>query len=69
MENIKREKGTSDNAIAIKRLKGKQLNLIFNPLSYDELKRIRKAVETALISKKDEQRKALLKQIEELDRD
>ena len=61
------KKGESTTAVAVERLRGKQLNLVFNALGYNELKRIKKAVDTALNSKKEEQRSALLKQIELLD--
>ena len=65
--NTKKKKGESTTAVTVERLRGKQLNLVFNALGYAELKRIKKAVDTALSSKKEEQRNALLKQIELLD--
>jgi|688.fasta_scaffold52813_8 hypothetical protein len=65
--NTKKKKGESTTAIATQRLREKQLNLIFNPLKYDELKRIKKAVDTALNSKKEEQRRLYLDKISELD--
>ncbi len=63
----KTKKGESTTAIAVKRLKDKQLNLVFNSFNYDELRRIKKAVDSALNSKKEEEKQALLKKIELLD--
>jgi hypothetical protein len=63
----KKKKGESTTAIATQRLREKQINLIFNALNFTELKRIKRAVDTALNTKKEEQRSALLKQIELLD--
>ena len=67
ISKTKKKKGESTTAVAVERLRGKQLNLVFNPLGYAELKRIKKAIDTALNSKKEEQRKLYLDKIAELD--
>lgn len=48
-EKTTNKKGTSTTAIAVQRLKEKQLNLVFGALSYDELVRVKQSLETALI--------------------
>lgn len=61
MENIKKEKGTSETAIAVKRLKEKQLNLVFERLSFEEIVRVKNSIDT--IIKK--QKAAKIKELEE----
>lgn len=66
-EKTAKKKGTSTTAIATQRLREKGLNLVFAPLNYKELKRVKTSLETALKSKKEEEKQDLLKQIAELD--
>jgi hypothetical protein len=65
----KKKKGESTTAVAIQRLREPQLNLVFGALKYEEIKRIKISLDTALKNKKDEERKALQKKIDELDKD
>ena len=67
-EKTANKKGTSTTAITVQRLRDKQLNLVFGALSYDELKRVKTSLETAIKRKKYEERKALQKKIDELDK-
>jgi hypothetical protein len=66
MERTKKEKGTSDTAVTAKRLQGKQLNLVFERLSIDELIRIKSSINTAINKKKDAKIKELEEQLENL---
>ncbi len=64
--NKKKDKGTTNTAIAVARLKDKQLNLVFNALSFDELVRVQKSVKTALDSKKADVIKDLEKKLQDI---
>jgi hypothetical protein len=66
MENIKKEKGTSDTAIAVKRLKEKQLNLVFERLSFEEIVRVKNSIDTIIKKQKAAKIKELEEKIEEL---
>lgn len=66
MENIKKEKGTSDTAIAVKRLREKQLNLVFERLTLDEIIRIKSSIDTIIKKQKEAKIKELEEQINKL---
>ena len=66
-EKTTKQKGTSTTAITVQRLREKQLNLVFAPLSYDELKRVKTSLETAIKSKIEEEKAILRKKLAELD--
>ena len=59
------KKGTSTTSITIKRLREKQLNLVFGALTYDELVSCKKSLETALIPAKKVKIEKLEKELEE----
>lgn len=63
----KSNKGTTTTAVTVQRLREKQLNLVFAPLSYDELKRVKTSLETAIKSKIEEEKAILRKKLAELD--
>jgi hypothetical protein len=67
MSEEKTKKGNSTTAIAVQRLKEKQLNIVFGALTYDELKRVKSSLETAIKSKIEEEKSILIKKLKELE--
>ena len=65
-EKKTRKKGTSATSIAVQRLKETQLNLVFGALKYEELKRIKTSLDTAIRNKKEEEKAILQKKLDEL---
>ncbi len=66
-EKTTNKKGTSTTAITVQRLREPQLNLVFNALKYDELKRIKLSIQTAIDKKKEEEKAILKKKLADLD--